>query len=140
MGPHLCNKCEGYVSCYKIRCALYEKGRNGVIINVGSGTVNNPLPQHAPYISSKGAVNTLSRALARELAPTIRVNCLNPGLTETPMTMVMPEEVRKQIGNSFPMGRLTKPEEIADAALFLACNESRMITGAIFNVDGGDGI
>lgn len=118
-----------------------KKAGSGGIINIGSGTANRPLASFAAYVSSKGAVNTLTRALAKELAPNnIRVNCINPAPTETPMIKLIPEEARMGIVSSIPLRRMAKPEDIAYAALYLACDESSMLTGTCLNVDGGDAL
>lgn len=117
-----------------------KKAGSGIIINTGSGAANRPLPRFAAYVSSKGAVNTLTKALAKELAPHIRVNCINPAPTETPMIMLIPKEGREAIAKSLPLQRMAKPEDIANAALYLASDESSMLTGSSINVDGGDAI
>lgn len=118
-----------------------KKVGSGVIINIGSGVANRPKTCIAAYVSSKGAVNTLTKALAIELAANnIRVNCINPGPTETPMVELLPKENRMAIVSNIPLRRMAKPEEIAYAALYLASDESSMLTGTCINVDGGDGI
>ncbi len=118
-----------------------KKAGGGVIINIGSGAANRPLPRFAAYVSSKGAVNTLTKALAIELAPNnIRVNCINPAPTETSMIELIPKEARMAIVSGLPLRRMAKPEDIAYAALYLASDESSMLTGTCINVDGGDGI
>jgi 3-oxoacyl-[acyl-carrier protein] reductase len=92
------------------------------------------------YASSKGAVIILTKALAQELAPdNIRVNCISPMITETPLIKLIPEEVRKVEASTAPLGRLAKPEDVAYAALYLASDESSMITGMNIRVDGGIG-
>ena len=113
----------------------------GIIINTSSMIGQRPLPRLSPYASSKGAVITLTKALALELAPYhIRVNCICPTLTETSMVNVYTEEEKKAIAGNIPMGRMAKPEDIACAALYLASDQSSMVTGSSINVDGGKGI
>jgi 3-oxoacyl-[acyl-carrier protein] reductase len=92
--------------------------------------------------SSKGAVITLTKQMAIELAPyNIRVNCINPVATDTPLFRDgVTEEVVKAAVESIPLSRLCKPEDVAYAALYLASNESAMLTGTYINVDGGRGI
>jgi len=120
---------------------IMKKAGSGVIINIGSGVANRPKACIAAYVTSKGAVNTLTKALAIELAANnIRVNCINPGPTETPMVELLPEENRTAIVSDIPLKRMAKPEEMAYAALYLASDESLMLTGTCINVDGGDGI
>jgi len=116
-----------------------KKAGGGVIVNIASMAGIRPVgPRSAAYVSSKGAVITLTKALAIELAPdNIRVNCINPTLTETPMVELFSEEARKAIISTIPLGRMAKPEEVAYAALYLASDESSMLTGTSINVNGG---
>ena len=87
------------------------------------------------YCASKGAVIALTRQLAVELAKKgIRVNCICPGAIDTPMAKEATEEQIKQM---VPMGRIGKPEEVANLALFLASSASSYITGSIIVIDGG---
>ncbi|MFC2035762.1 SDR family NAD(P)-dependent oxidoreductase [Chloroflexota bacterium] len=118
-----------------------KKAQAGVIINTASFVIFRPLIDIAAYLSSKGAVATLTKALALELAPhNIRVNCISPGLVDTPMLGLATEEHRKAWVSAVPMGRVVKPEEIAYAALYLASDEASIVTGTNLNVDGGSAI
>ncbi len=91
----------------------------------------------AAYCASKGGVISLTRALARELAPRILVNAIAPGSVETDMTAGMtPEAQAKDLADT-PLGRMGRPEEIAAMALFLAGPEAAFITGQCFGVNGG---
>jgi len=118
-----------------------KKAGGGIIINTASMAGIRPVARIADYASSKGAVITLTKALAIELAPyNIRVNCINPTITETPLVELMSEEWKKSIKSVLPLGRLAKPEDVAYAALYLASKESAMLTGMGINVDGGHGI
>ena len=115
----------------------------GVMLNVGSTAGIRPRPGLSWYNSSKGAVNMLTKTLAVELAPDgIRVCGLAPvmgatGLLETFMGMPDTPENRAKFLGSIPMGRLCEPEDMAHAALYLASDEAKFITGAILEVDGG---
>ncbi len=119
---------------------VMKKAGNGLIINIASMAGHRPGPFSAAYCSSKGAVITLTKALALELAPKIRVNCINPVLTETPMTRGLSPDLKKTLLSGIPLGRLGKPIDIAYAALFLASDEAVFLTGTGINVDGGNGI
>lgn len=89
------------------------------------------------YPTSKFAVNGLTKSLARELAKdNIRVNAVAPGITNTDMVAVLPDEVIAPLIATIPIGRIGEPEEIADAFLFLASDMASYITGAVIPVDG----
>ncbi|WP_299908880.1 SDR family oxidoreductase [uncultured Paracoccus sp.] len=115
----------------------------GVMINVGSTAGIRPRPGLTWYNSSKGAVNLMSRSLAVELAPdNIRVNCIAPvmgatGLLEQFMGVPDTPENRERFIATIPMGRLSQPRDIANAALYLASDEADFITGVVLEVDGG---
>lgn len=115
-----------------------KKAKGGVIINTASMLGFRPSVQVAPYASSKGAVITLTKGLALELAPhNIRVNCICPMLTDTPMMKDLTVERKGRIASATPLGRLAKPEDMAHAALYLASDESSMVTGTAIQVNGG---
>ena len=114
----------------------------GVFINVGSTAGLRPRPGLTWYNGTKGAVHTLTKSMAVELAPEqIRVCALAPVAGETPLLATfMGEDTpqkREQFVNSIPLGRFSKPEDIANAALYLASDEASMITGVVLEVDGG---
>lgn len=127
---------------FSVKYAVPEmrKAGGGVIINTAANLVAKPLPGFAGYVSSKGAVIALTKALAVELAPeNIRVNCVSPSLTDTPAGRgAWPPELKKKLEDNIPLGkRMIKPEEIAYTALYLASDESSMTTGINIVVDGG---
>ena len=122
-----------------------EKNESGSIINLASimGLVGYPAGMGGgfnPYNPSKGGIVQFTRNLSIDLAQRgIRVNCICPGYVETNLTKVLtddPESLRK-LEERHPMGRLGRPEEIANAALFLASDEASFVTGAPLIVDGG---
>jgi len=116
---------------------VMKKAGGGVIINTASMTGHRPGSMQSAYASSKGAAITLSMAMAGELAPyKIRVNCICPALTETPM--LFNSELWEHISEApHPLGRLSRPEDIAQATLYLASDDASMVTGICLNVTGG---
>ncbi len=120
---------------------MRERG-GGVILNIGSTAGIRPRPGLAWYNASKGAVNLVSKSMAVELAPDrIRVNALAPVAGETPLLATFmgedTPEKRAAFRATIPWGRLSTPQDIANAALFLCSDEAEMITGAVLTVDGG---
>ena len=116
----------------------FLKQRSGRIINVASviGLIGNA--GQANYASSKAALFGFTKSVARELASRgITANALAPGFVETDMTAGLNEEMRNGILKQIPLGAMGKPEDIANAALFLASPASRYVTGQILTVDGG---
>ncbi len=119
------------------------QSKGGTIINIGSVAGIRPRPGLTWYNGSKGAVNILSQSMAVELAPTgIRVNCICPVLGETGLLdsfMGVPDtpENRARFLATIPMGRLSRPSDIAHAALYLASDEAAFLTGVLLPVDGG---
>lgn len=120
-----------------------EKRGGGVIINTASTAGLRPRPGLTWYNGSKGAVITLTKSMAVELAAkNIRVNAINPVIGETGMLkdfMGMPDtpDNRAKFVSGIPLGRMSKPSDIANAALFLADPASAFITGVAIEVDGG---
>lgn len=128
-----------YLCCRAALPSMVERGR-GSIINVASTTgSHDACARAAAYVSSKGGVTLLTRAMAIDHARQgIRVNAICPGPTDTPMLRkAMTSEQLDAFAKTFPMGRLGRPEEIAKAALFLASDDASFITGSLVYVDGG---
>ena len=117
--------------------------QSGVIINIGSTAGVRPRPNLTWYNATKGAVNLVSKSMAVELAPdNIRVNAIAPvmgptGLLETFMGVPDTPENRQKFLATIPLGRMSKPEDIASAALYLASDDAEFITGVVLEVDGG---
>jgi 3-oxoacyl-[acyl-carrier protein] reductase len=114
----------------------------GVIINIGSTAGLRPRPGLTWYNGTKGAVNLLSKSMAVELAPDkIRVCCIAPVAGETPLLATFmgedTPEKRATFKSVIPLGRFSTPNDIANAALFLASDEAAMVTGNVLEVDGG---
>ena len=121
---------------------LMKEQRHGIILNVASTAGLRPRPGLAWYNTSKGAMITATKAMAIELASfKIRVNAINPVAGETGMLhLFMGEdtpEKRAQFVSSIPWGRLSQPQDMANAALFLCSDEADMVTGTCMEVDGG---
>ncbi|HEX4924125.1 MAG TPA: SDR family oxidoreductase [Bdellovibrionales bacterium] len=106
----------------------------GAIVNVSSTLGLRPVPQTSIYAATKAAMNNWTQALALELAPKVRVNCVCPGITDTPLHGFS-EEQKRQLAQAQPLGRIGTPDEVAEAIIFLL--ESKWTTGAILAVDGG---
>ncbi|MGZ5098088.1 MAG: SDR family oxidoreductase [Usitatibacter sp.] len=121
----------------------FRRSGGGCFVNIASTAGVRPRPGLTWYNGSKGAAITTSRSMAAELGPDkIRVNIINPVIGETGMLemfMGMPDtpENRRKFIATIPMGRLSKPLDIANAALFLASDEAAFINGACLEVDGG---
>jgi 3-oxoacyl-[acyl-carrier protein] reductase len=122
---------------------ILRQQRGGVILNIGSTAGIRPRPGLTWYNGSKGAVNLLSKSMAVELAPDgIRVNAICPVIGATGMLelfMGAPDtpENRARFIATIPLGRLSEPSDVANAAVFLASDEAQFITGVEFPVDGG---
>ena len=126
---------------------VMKEAGGGVVINLASISGLRPRPGSSAYATSKAAAIMLTKELALEGAPkNIRVNAINPVAADTPMLPgLLPEgvdmnEAKKALIDTVPLGRLAKPEDVAYAALYLASDESAMLTGTSINVDGGRGI
>ena len=119
---------------------MIERG-GGSIINVGSINGSVAFPQRLAYCVSKAGVNMLTKVLAIEWAAHgVRVNCLAPGYVETPFIQGLAAQGildTRKLAARTPMGRLGTPDEMGDAAIFLAGDESAFVTGAILTADGG---
>lgn len=125
-------------------CVPYfrQKGNGGVFVTVASTAGVRPRPGLVWYNGSKGAAIVTSRAMAVELAPDrIRINVVNPVAGDTPLLAQFmgsdTPEMRAKFIASIPLGRLSKPLDIANACLYLASDEAEFITGACLEVDGG---
>lgn len=128
-------------SCYNTCRALIRsmmKAKSGKIINISSviGLTGNA--GQINYAASKGGMIALTKALALEVASRqIHVNCIAPGFISTQMTEILTDAQKESIIPKIPLGRMGSPEDIANAALFLASHLSNYITGQVLTVDGG---
>jgi NAD(P)-dependent dehydrogenase (short-subunit alcohol dehydrogenase family) len=113
-----------------------KDGRSGAIINVSSTSAQSG-EGSAHYVASKAAVISLTRQLARELAPrNIRVNAIAPGPTATPIMEGIPDAWIKSMEQSVPLGRMAAPAEIAAAVAFLASDDASFVNGSVLAVNG----
>jgi 3-oxoacyl-[acyl-carrier protein] reductase len=112
--------------------------RGGAIVNVSSVMTRRGQPGQVAYVTSKGAIEAFTRALALELGPRgIRVNAVVPGVFATGMSLAAPAAVQARWLEAIPMRRLGEPDELAKAVHWLASADASYITGATLVVDGG---
>ncbi len=110
-----------------------QKAQSPTIVNVASAAGLLPnAPGLTAYAASKGGVVNVTRAMAAELAPEVRVNCVCPGMVDTPMA----DGFRANVGN-YALKRIADPQEIARVLMFLSSDESSYVTGAVLAADGG---
>jgi 3-oxoacyl-[acyl-carrier protein] reductase len=123
----------------------FRRVGGGVIINIGSTAGLRPRPGLTWYNTSKGAVNLASKSMAVELAPDkIRVCAIAPTIGETALLATFmggdSDELRAKFRAGVPLGRLSTPQDVANAALFLASDEADFLTGVVLEVDGGKSV
>jgi 3-oxoacyl-[acyl-carrier protein] reductase len=135
-----------YLGC-KYAVPVMKESGGGVIINTASIGAVAPRPGVTAYNATKGAVITLTRGLAVEVAPfRIRVNAVNPVAAATGFMKgalgldALPDAIRQQLVATIPLGRLTEPRDVAAAVLFLASDDAEFLTGVCLDVDGGRSI
>jgi 3-oxoacyl-[acyl-carrier protein] reductase len=126
-----------YNFCHAVAFSMMRR-RTGRIINISSVAAEHVNPGQSNYAASKGAINSLTRALAVELAKRgVTVNAIAPGFIETDMSAAVRNKAGDTIKEMVPMKRIGTPEDIARVAVFLASADSSYITGQVLTVDGG---
>jgi len=116
---------------------LMESG-SGRIVNVGSDAGRVGSFGETVYAGAKGGVIAFTKSLAREVTrKNVRVNCVCPGQTDTPLFATQPQKMRDALIGAIPMKRLGQPSEVADAVLFFASDRASFVTGQVLSVSGG---
>ena len=129
----------GAIKILQLALPRLKKSSNASIVLFSTVAVQLGLPFHSQVSTSKGAIEGLTKALSAEYAPAIRVNCIAPSLTDTPLAASLLNTEPKREANALrhPLKRIGNTEDIANMALFLLSEKSSWITGQILHVDGG---
>ena len=116
-----------------------KKGGESSIVFFSTVAVQQGMPFHASVAAAKGAIEGLTRSLAAEWAPKIRVNCIAPSLTDTPMAarLLSSDDKREASANRHPLKKVGTPDEVAAFAKILLSETSNWVTGQVFGIDGG---
>jgi 7-alpha-hydroxysteroid dehydrogenase len=112
---------------------------HGAIVNISSRSASMVQPAFTAYASAKAALSMMTRAMAPELAPKVRVNVIEVGGVETAAleSVLTDPAIREQLEANTPMRRVGQPEDIAAAVVFLASDAASWVTGKVFEIDGG---
>jgi len=129
---------KGVFNCTQAVAVVMVEQRQGAIVSTSSVVAHYGNFGQTNYVAAKSGVIGMTKTWARELGRKgIRVNAVAPGFIFTEMVSTVPEKVLEMVKGNTPLGRLGKPEDIANAYLFLASDEASFINGAVLNVDGG---
>lgn len=132
---------KGTFFCMKLAGKQMMKKRSGRIISISSISGVRGNAGQINYCAAKAGVIGMTKCLAKELAGrNVTVNAVAPGYIDTDMTAVLPEKVKDTVMAQIPLGRMGRPEDIAEAVAFLASEHAAYITGQVISVDGGMGI
>lgn len=129
----------GAIKTLRASLPLLKKGQQPSVVLFSTVAVQTGMPFHASIAMAKGAVEGLTRSLAAEWAPQIRVNCIAPSLTDTPLAEKILASVEKKeaAAKRHPLNKVGTKEDLASAVLFLLSQESTWISGQVIHVDGG---
>ncbi|HVX14277.1 MAG TPA: 3-oxoacyl-ACP reductase family protein [Pirellulales bacterium] len=125
-----------FLVVFAVKDEMLERGF-GRIVTVSSIAALRPRQMQIHYASSKAGVIALTHCCAEAFAPRVRINCVAPGLTETEMAHVLPDQTIQRVVNETPLGRIGQPEEIANVIRFLLSEESSFMTGQTVVASGG---
>lgn len=129
----------GAVKCFQAALPALKASQQASAVFFSTVAVNHGIAMHSYVAAAKGALQALAKTWAAELAPSIRVNCVAPALTETPLSssLLSTESKRDAMAEKYPLGRFGQPQDIAAAADFLLSDQSDWMTGQVLGVDGG---
>jgi NAD(P)-dependent dehydrogenase (short-subunit alcohol dehydrogenase family) len=131
----------GAVRALQAALPALQRSKQASVVLFSTVAVTTGMPMHASIAAAKGGIEGITRSLAAELAPGIRVNAVAPSLTDTPLasSLLRTERQRENAGVRHPLGRIGQREDIASAVKFLLSKDATWITGQILAVDGGIG-
>lgn len=129
---------KGYFYCAQQAVLKMFRKKSGVIVNMSSVSSKMALAGQSVYSATKGAINSMTQTMAKELAPYgIRVNAVAPGFIETEMIDALPADKREEYLKNVPLGRFGKVEEVAAMVSMLASDATSYLTGQVIVLDGG---
>ena len=143
LNPETLDRCmelnvKGYFYCAQQAVLKMFRKKSGVVVNISSVSGSFALPGQSVYSATKGAVNAMTRTMAKELSPYgIRVNAVAPGFIETDMLDALPEEKKEEYLKAIPMHRLGQAQEVAGVVSMLVSDACAYMTGQILTLDGG---
>lgn len=143
LNPETLDRCmelnvKGYFYCAQQAVLKMFRKKSGVVVNISSVSGSFALPGQSVYSATKGAVNAMTRTMAKELAPYgIRVNAVAPGFIETDMLDALSEEKKEEYLKAIPMHRLGQAQEVAGVVSMLVSDACAYMTGQILTLDGG---